>query len=127
MDERSTEIIRRFQKSWAETRLFYDKLIDHHGGFDRLKPLRQFILDMIDQGEDQFFRAGTSVYTLVLSRSVDFGLRPDQKYIRIEAFDKGYAIALRDGQTTYRKYQIATLQDERLKKLLLTLKKTLVD
>lgn len=127
MDNRTDEIIQRFKTSWTEVEECYDIMLAN-GGFDRLKPLRHFISDLRQKGEDKYFRAGTSMYTFILSRSVDFGLRVDQKYIRIEPFDNNaFEVTLRDGYKAYREYRLTNLTDVRLTKLLQTLKDTLVD
>jgi hypothetical protein len=65
---------------------------------------------------------------LILSRSVDFGLRKDQKYLKIETIDANdFEVILRDGGKVYREYRINNLNDYRLTNLLQTLKHTLVD
>lgn len=126
MDDRTEEIIKRFKTSWTEVEEIYDEMLSN-GGFEHLKPLRQFISDLKVKGEDRYFRAGTSLYVFVLSRSVNFGLRPDQKYIRIEPYtDKDYSVTLRDGYNVYREYRLNNLTDSRLTKLIQTLKDTLV-
>jgi hypothetical protein len=128
MDERTTEILRRFKCSWKDTKDFYDRLIANYPGWDKLNPLRTFIDTLEEKGEDNYFRLGTSVDRLLISRSVDHGLRVDQKYIMIEAIDKNdFEVTLRDGDKVYRQYRINDLSDERLGKLLQTLKHTLVD
>ena len=63
----------------------------------------------------------------MISRSVSHGLRTDQKYITIDAYNKKFEVTLRDGNRTYRQYMLVDLSDERLGKLLKTLKYTLVD
>ena len=128
MDERTAEIIHRFKSSWTDTKDFYDKLIANHSGWDKLNPLRKFIDILEEKGEDNYFRLGTSVDRLLISRSVDHGLRVDQKYIMIEIIDRNdFEVTMRDGDKVYRQYRINNLGDERLDKLLKTLKHTLVD
>jgi hypothetical protein len=127
MDERITEILKRFSSSWTATESFYDNLIDNRSGFDRLKPIRQFIRTLKQNGENKFFRLGTSVHTLVISRSVDHGLRKDQKHIKIDAYDSNIEVIFRDGDKVYRHYIVDSLADNRVTKLLATLKSTLVD
>jgi hypothetical protein len=128
METRTDEIIKRFNDSWTETELFYDDLIKNHPGFEKLIPLRQFISDLKDKKEFNNFRLGTSVHTLVISRSVDHGLRLDQKHIKIETIDTDdFEVTLRDGEKAYRQYRIQNFEDVRLTKLLRTLKDTLVD
>lgn len=127
MDERTTEIIKRFKNSWAETLKFYDNLISNYPGFERLKPVREFIEILMQNGEDKFFRLGTSIHILVISRSVDHGLRPDQKHLKIDAYEKKFEVTLRDGDKLYRQYMVDSLDDIRVTKLLRTLKETLID
>lgn len=128
METRTDEIIKRFKDSWTETEFFYDDLIKNHPGFERLKPLRQFISKLRDKEEFNHFRLGTSVHFLIISRSVAHGLRADQKNIKIEAIDTDdFEVTLRDGEKLYRQYRVMNLEDVRLTKLLKTLKDTLVD
>lgn len=127
MDERTTEIIKRFKNSWTETEQFLDDLIDKQSGFERLKPIRQFITTLKHNGEDKFFRLGTSLHILVISRSVNHGLRLDQKHIKIDAFDTKFEVTLSDGNKVYRQYTVDSLDDNRVSKLLQTLKDTLID
>lgn len=127
MDERTTEILKRFSKSWTETENFYDNLIDNYSGFERLKLVRQFINNLKQNGDDRFFRLGTSVHVLIISRSVDHGLRKDQKHIKIDTFDNKFKLTLRNGNKIYRQYMIDNLGDVKVTRLLATLKDTLVD
>jgi hypothetical protein len=128
MDPRTEEILARFSKSWIDTESFYDDLIKNYRGWDRIIPIRNYISKLKKDGEDKFFRLGTSMHALMISRSVNFGLRSDQKYIKIEAVNlNDYEIKLRDGDKIYREYRISDLGDARLEKLLMTLKSTLVD
>ncbi len=128
MDERTTEILNRFKKSWIDTEKFYDDLINNYSGWEKLKPLRQYISELKQQGEDKFFRAGTSIHIFILSRSVDFGLRKDQKYLKIDTIDMNdFEVSLLDGEKIYREYRVNNLNDQRIINLLQTLKHTLVD
>ena len=128
MDERTAEILARFKNSWVDTKFFYDDLIANYPGWEKLVPLRTFIDSLEANGEDRFFRLGTSVDRLLISRSVEHGLRPDQKYVMVDTIDKNdFLVTLRDGENIYREYRITKLTDERLGALLKTLKHTLVD
>ncbi len=127
MESRTEIIVSRFTDSWVETELFFDRLIQNYPGFERLKPVRLFMDDLKQKGGNRFFRLGTSVHRLLISRSVNHGLRLDQKYIIIEAYDKKFEVTLRDGEKTYRQYMFDDLNDIRLTNLLKTLKDTLVD
>jgi len=127
MESITQEILNRFEQSWTETIERYQMLIAH-GGFERCVPIRGLIIEMKENGEWKHFRIGTSMHTLLFSRSVDFGLRADQKYVKIEAADLNvYEIALRDADKLYREYKISDLKDTKLIKLLNTLKGTLID
>src|SRR5712672_2417817 len=107
MDERTTEILNRFQTSWIKTEKYFDHLIDNCPGFDKLKPVRQFIAKLKQKGESTLFRLGTSMHTLLLSRSFEHGLRLDQKYIKIETIENNdFEVTLRDGDKIYRQYRI---------------------
>jgi hypothetical protein len=128
MGTRADEILKRFKDSWTETESFYDGLINNHPGFEHLRPLRQFISNLRHNEEFNHFRLGTSVHFLIISRSVDHGLRSDQKNIKIEAIDiEDFEVTMRDGEKIYRQYRIKDFEDVRLRKLLTTLKDTLVD
>jgi len=97
-------------------------------GFDRLIPVLDFIKYLKEKGENQNFRIGTSMYRLIFSRSVEHGLRDDQKMLIIDTLDKNeYEVILRDGLKKYREYRITDLNDIKLTKLLETLKTTLID
>jgi hypothetical protein len=128
MDTQTDEIIKRFKESWTETESFYDDLIKNHPGFEHLRRLRQFISDLSDKGTFNYFRLGTSVHSLITSRSVAHGLRSDQKHIKIEALSTDdFDVSLRDGDKLYRQFRIKHFEDVRLTKPLKTLKETLVD
>ena len=127
MDTRTEEILKRFTESWIATEAFYTNLIDNNPGWDRLIPVYIFIQKLKKAGEDKFFRLGTSLHFLIISRSVEFKLRADQKFIKIEALDGSFVVTLKDGTKMYRQYTIKDLEDERLTGLLETLKSTLID
>jgi hypothetical protein len=128
MDPRTEKIITTFQDSWKEIEKEYDDLINNYEGWERYVPVKSFILDFIQKGEDKCFRAGRSLSTLTISRSVDGGLREDQKFVSIEALHHNdYEIKLREPLKTYREYRITSLDDPKLHKLPKTLKETLVD
>ncbi|HLP36584.1 hypothetical protein [Lacibacter sp.] len=128
MDERTLEILNRFAKSWVETESRYSDLVENHEGFERLKPVLHFILTLKGKGEDKYFRLGTSMHTLTISRSVNHGLRPDQKHLKVEAVDTNdFEVIFQEGEKIYRKYRIKSLDDIKLANSLQTLKHTLVD
>lgn len=128
MDECTTEILNRFRKSWDETQLFYDNLLNSNPGWKKVEPIRQFISKLKQDKEYLNFRLGISIHILMISRSVNFGLRTDQKYIKIEAIDiNDFEVTLKDADKIYRQYRISSLEDTRLLNLLKTLKDTLID
>jgi hypothetical protein len=127
MDERTKEIEKRFSDSWSETEKFYEDLIANYPGFERLKAIRQFIATLKQNGENRFFRLGTSVHILLISRSVNYGLRSDQKHVKIDAFNNKFEVTLRDGDKVYRQYMVDSLDDIRVTKLLRTLREILID
>jgi len=74
------------------------------------------------------FRLGTCVYMPMISRSVDHGLRSDQKYIRINPInEEDFEVTMRDGEKLYRQYRVKYLKDARVTKLLRTLESLLID
>ncbi len=127
MNPRTEETIDRFQKSWDRTIEFYDWLLEEPK-MKRVLPLREYILELKEKGEWKFFRIGTSMHSVLFSRSVDHGLRTDQKYVKIEAVgDKDFEVVMRDGDKTYREYRVDNLNDNKVTRLLATLKQTLAD
>ena len=127
MDARTQEILDRFSKSWIETEIFYNDLIDNNPEWEKLIPLSIFIQKLKNTGGKNFFRLGTSLHHLIISRSVEPGLRSDQKHVRIEAQESSFIVTLKEGTKMYRQYTIKDLDDERLKGLLQTLKQVLID
>jgi len=128
MKNRTEEIINHFKKSWTETEDFIDMLIET-GDFEKLIPVRNFIEELKNKGKWKYFRLGTSMHSVMFSRSIDFGLRDDQKYIKIEVINNGndYEVVFRNAKKTYREYKLKSLSDIKLEKLLLTLERTLID
>jgi hypothetical protein len=126
MDDRTIEILKRFDDSWNKTFCFYDDLIVN--GWTKVIPIKEFLTDLDHAGGRRLFRLGTSVYVLIISRSVDHGLRSDQKYIRIDPINANdFEITMSDGDKLYREYRVNDLKDIRVTKLLQTLKRVLVD
>jgi len=126
MDARSEKIVELFQKSWDDTEKWYIDRLESYG--EHYKPLLDFISMFRKSGEDRFFRAGTSMSILIISRSVAFGIREDQKFVSIDVVNPNiYEIKLREPHKTYREFRISTLDDPRLFRVLKTLKETLVN
>lgn len=127
MDNRSIEILHRFEKSWKQTEKIFDLFLKNDG-FQRLKPVRGFLSQLKKQGADKHFRIGTSLYRLIISRSVEHGLRDDQKRITIDTVAANdYVITFSEGSQKYREYRVSDLNDPRLTALLATLEETLID
>ena len=132
MDNRTQEIIKRFEASWTKTERFYRDLLENHKGFGFVKPILELIITMRNSGESQNFRIGTSMHTLVISRSVSHGLRDDQKEIRIERINDlpngfEYEVILRQGDQRYQEFRVTNLKDDNVMNLIETLKETLID
>jgi hypothetical protein len=128
MDARTQEILNRFNTSWDETEEFYKDLINNYEGFERLKTILNFIKKLRSNDENLHFRIGTSMHTLMFSRSVNFGLRDDQKFLAIEThYNGGYEVTFKEGLKIYRQYDMNTFDEETIMKLLATLKSTLID
>jgi hypothetical protein len=128
MDNRTVEIFNRFNDSWLQTEARFDDLITTHEGFERLVIIREFLTDLGQSGGRKLYRLGTSIHMLIISRSVDHGLRPDQKFIKIEAIGlNDFEVTMRDGEKMYRQFSVNNLKDPRVIKLLQTLKDVLID
>ncbi|MCW4470892.1 hypothetical protein OGH69_18130 [Flavobacterium sp. MFBS3-15] len=126
MNERIAEIVKRFGDSWADTEKFYDAFTAE-GHWGKVQPIIKFISDLKQKGYDKYFRLGTSVDMLIISRSVEHGLRNDQKHIKIYAYQDYLDVTFREGDKVYRHYEVNDLSDERVLKLLETLMDTMVD
>ncbi len=127
-DNRTEEILNGFQISWNETEAFYLDLYENYKGFGFVEHFLELIKGLKQNGKSKLFRLGTSVHSLIISRSVDFGLRMDQKYIVIESIgETGFEVVLRDGEKIYREYRISNLKNRKLKQLIKTLEDTLID
>lgn len=127
MDERTEEILKRFSDSWDKTEMFYDNLIANYAGFERLQPVRAFIATLRQNDGEKHYRLGTSVHVLLISRSVNHGLRLDQKHIKIDAFEGKFEVTLRDGTMVYRRYVVDSLNDLNVTKLLRTLQDVIIN
>lgn len=51
MQTRSEIILNQFAASWTETERYFKDLITNYSGFERLKPISQFILDLKERGK----------------------------------------------------------------------------
>ncbi|OEK03448.1 hypothetical protein BFP97_18830 [Roseivirga sp. 4D4] len=88
MDKRTEKIREIFENSWNETIKMYDDLLSYDQ-WKFLAELRCFLDELQNSGFNNEFRIGTSVNRLIFSRSVDHGLRVDQKQILIEPYSNG--------------------------------------
>ena len=127
MDDKSAEILKRFEESWDQTEETFANFIDTHPDLERLIPVYLFIQKLRDAGNHQFYRLGTSLHHLIISRSANDGLRPDQKFISIEALEDSFEVTLKDATKMYRQYTIEELSDPNLVNLLEALKSTAID
>ncbi|MGG9962916.1 hypothetical protein [Ferruginibacter sp. SUN106] len=124
MDATPVDIATKFSDSWIETVQFYNGLIDDDPGFDRLIPLTIFIHQLKRKGADKFFRLGNSMQDLIFSRSIEPGLRPEQKFVAVQAIRNSFVVSLREGKKLHKEYTIKDLEDDRLTDLLQVLKDT---
>jgi hypothetical protein len=132
VDTRTQEIINRFDQSWTKTVDWLKELYAKKEEFSFLKQMLDLLSSMRQSGEWKHFRLGTSMHALMFSRSVDHGLRDDQKYIYIEYVNDlpdgyEYEVIMRDANNTYRTYRVRNLQDECVIKLFKTLESLVVD
>ena len=126
MIQNTSEVEKLFQISWEDTLRTF-KLFDK-GGFKELKPVKTLIEDLIEKGENKNLRLGTTLYDLIFSRSLENGLRLGQNRIRISTVDENqYRVIYSDGIVKKLEFSISDLSDERLRKLLNTLKETKID
>src|SRR6266851_9835805 len=103
-DDTHQEIEEAFMASWDRIERFYVRTFfwrtpladidpsevktladstEYKSRYEKLKPRLGLIAEMRKQGYDRQLRAGSSLSSLVLSRSREFGLRPDQAMLRI--------------------------------------------
>ena len=125
-DISNNEIINRFRKSWIDVENFYDTLIENHS-WNKLKPIKELIFELKLKGENEHFRLGTSVHYLIISRSVEHGLRSDQKHIRIMQTSLNFKVELREGLKEDRELVSENLKDVEIEQFLKILKNTLID
>lgn len=79
----------KFSQSWDQMEDFYVDFVAHYPSWQWLKPMLGLIAALRQQGYDRQFRAGQSLHMLVLSRSREHGLRPDQPSLAFESFPNG--------------------------------------
>lgn len=68
----------KFIKSWDEAERFYAGI-----QIVRKEEILGLIRLLRSKGFDKSLRAGTSLFSLVLSRSIQHGLRPEQRHLAI--------------------------------------------
>lgn len=127
MEEITAGVLKQFEESWEQTEETFANFIDTHAGCEHLIPVYLFIQKMKDAGNNHIYRLGTSLHQLIISRSAGEGLRADQKFIRIEAFDDSFEATLADGNKMFRQYKMEELSDPNLVNLLEALKSTPID
>ena len=64
-----------FARSWD--------LVEQSYRGKNFEPVAELVREMRRRGYDRAFRAGMSLYSLVLSRSAEHGLRPDQPFVEV--------------------------------------------
>jgi hypothetical protein len=69
-----------FARSWDLVEASYLSLAEHH---ENCRPVLELVREMRRRGYDHLFRAGHSLYSLVLSRSAEHGLRREQPFVEI--------------------------------------------
>jgi hypothetical protein len=83
--EQGRELEGEFVVSWDGIEGFYAK----EPMAERSGPLLKLIAEMRVRGFEKSFRAGTSMTTLIFSRSKDHGLRSEQPYICLSGSERG--------------------------------------
>ncbi|MEM9829223.1 MAG: hypothetical protein AAF944_01220 [Bacteroidota bacterium] len=128
MDKRNEEIVKRFQHSWDKVEKHYEHILQHNG-WEYLIQLTKAIEYWREIGLDKVFRAGNSIHYLILSRSVEHGLRGDQKRILIIPNSDGtYEINFFEETKKYKELKTNQLLGNReLERLLKILESVLVD
>ncbi|MBO9563625.1 MAG: hypothetical protein J7621_12665 [Niastella sp.] len=77
--ERGEEITGEFFIGWDHVEDFYKNVLP-----EKVDEILSLIKEIRARGFDKTLRAGTSLYSLILSRSRRYGLRPEQKCVRFE-------------------------------------------
>lgn len=81
----------QFKLSWDDVEsIFNDPLLSSFN--PEKSAMLNFINELRQKGYDKVFRAGQMVYALVLSRSFEHGLRPEQAHIMFEFQSNGIDI-----------------------------------
>jgi hypothetical protein len=112
MDERVENKI-SFIESWIEAEEFYADLFSHKG-WDYVKPIMPLIDSLRQKGYDKSLRAGQSLYTFVLSRSINWGLRQDQHSLIIEPTTQNkFRVWYSDGQNPINELETDNLIDNK--------------
>ena len=84
MSESAVETV--FQKSWEHAEEFYAHWAQTYGW---LAPMSGFIKELLSRGYDRLFRHGHAMYFLILSRSLNQGLRGGQPSISLFPLEDG--------------------------------------
>lgn len=95
--ERGEGILGEFKESWDRVERFYERLSNRWPSLDSITML---VGTMRQKGYDERLRAGTSLYTLILSRSRRHGLRSDQASIMF-FHDMDEQLIVKYGQTEF--------------------------
>lgn len=97
-DDKLSEIEKAFYQSWDKIENFYATNISENG-WVMLKPLLELILELRKRGYDKQFRAGQSMFTFIISRAEEWGLRPGQPNIEFQQNEKGGITVVYKSQT----------------------------
>ena len=125
MDSRTDDIISRFRASWEQTENWFVRFAAQQ---EALNPLLDLIRQLKSKGMNEYFRIGSSMYTLLISRSMEYGLRPDQKAVWVRLSEEGgFEVTLKDQFKKYGTYRVRDLNDPEVIGLLRTLQDTQVD
>lgn len=107
--EKRVEIEAEFLKSWDKIEEFYSDLFSYKG-WDYTKPIMPVISQLRSMGYDKTLRAGQSLYTFVLSRSRNWGLKDDQHSLKIEPTTQNeFKVWYSDGQNSVEKLRTDNL------------------
>ena len=78
-----------FSQSWDWIQRYFHDLFDPREWWAWLMPIHNLITELRQRGYDRQFRAGQSMYSLVLSRSFKHGLRASQASLVFELLREG--------------------------------------
>ena len=83
MDDPNLSVL--FQHTWEGAESYYLSWANRPG-LAFLGPMATLVAELRQQGFDRTCRLGHALYFLVLSRSWEHGLRPDQSFVQLRPF-----------------------------------------